>query len=162
MGSWAGILGLHPAFRLLREIVLSFSWLEYHVFKLYLELDESRGGGGWFLGICFASFEQQSTTKTAKSLRLSLNLSVRVLIKHRGGEGWQASHSSYRMWIQVSVRADALRTWCFVFRLGEHQLLRYCLANGTPAWGLGICLVLFGFTPFSSQTSEAFWAFTPQ
>lgn len=150
--------GTSSSIQTLREIVLSFSWLEYHAFKLYLELDESRGGGGWFVGVCFASFEQQSTTKTAKSVRLSLNLSVRVLIKHRGREGWQTSHSSL-----PHVNSSFCESWCFkdlvlCFRLGEHQLLQYCLANGTPAWGFRVCLVLFGFTPFSSQMSEAFWA----
>lgn len=151
--------GTSSSIQTLKEIVLSFSGLEYHTFKLYLELDESRGGGELFLSICFASFEQQSTTETAKSLRLSLNLSLRVLIKHGGGEGWQASHSSLPHVNSSFCESRCFKDLvCFLFRLREHQLLQYCLANGTSAWGLRVCLVLFGFTPFSSQVSEAFWA----
>lgn len=38
--------GTSSSTQTLKEIVLSFSGLEYHTFKLYLELDESGGRGG--------------------------------------------------------------------------------------------------------------------
>lgn len=66
MGSWAGILGAAPEFRLKKKLShLSVNWNAVLVNFTW----NCRSGGGRRRGVlcvCSASFEQQSATKTAQ------------------------------------------------------------------------------------------------